>query len=495
MPIDVQMPDGTLVQGVPEGTTQAQLQALLSKKPAAPVSAAQPQDLTNEAGISGAQESPELQAQEKALVKPNEKLAGGLAMLAPGIGVLGRAAVGATAGAVEAEPGSRASGAALGAAGAFGGELAGKVLGAGIQAGRSLLDDAATEAVNFLKSKGITLGVGQQTGRAIGNTRATDAQQANDLTKTALSYMGVNSERASTTVMKAGRDVLKDTYNDIAQNSKVAYDPDNLQDPLRIALANISARAQRGVASNVYPIIENAVKSVNDAAKTGMGDIGGEVFKNLQSELGAIRDSSASPYINEVRAALNGALKTQNPTQAARLSLNDQQYSAMKILQKSINDNDKVDPAMLGNAVDTARTANAAVFGSGPLADLAQLGTSARLIMAKDPAQGLWGHTASTLQNLLVRHAGYASVGAAAGGYGASRAKTNPVVGSLVGAAAALGGPVLARQIMNNPTVRDNFVKFATSNGIKTAQDAMAWAAQRGGAVAGAQIGPQAAAE
>lgn len=406
-------------------------------------------------------------------------------------GAIPAAGAGAAVGALE-NPENRLKGAAYGAAGAVGGLWAGKVIGAGIQAGRSLLDDAATDAVNFLKSKGITLGIGQQTGRAIANTAETTLQQAKDLTRAALQYMGIGAERASTKVMNAGRQVLKDTYDDIAMNSKVSYDPNDMQDPLRIALANIAARAQRSVASNVYPIIGNAVKTVNDAAATGLGDIGGASFKNLQSELGAIRDSSANPFINEIRAALNNALKTQNPEQAARLALNDQKYSAMKVIQKAIGDDDRVDPRLLGNAIDTARNANASVFGSGPLADLAQLGTSARLIMSENPAQGIWGHTAQTLENLLVRHAGYAAVGAAAGGaagYQRGGNKGAAVGASLLGAAAALGGPALARQIASNPTVRDSFVKFATSNGIRDAQSAAAWAAQRGGSAAGGQIG------
>lgn len=411
-------------------------------------------------------------------------LPGGLAMIPTGGSVAGAAAVGAGLGALQPtqDGDSGLKNVALGAASGAAGSLVGKLVGAGITAGASKLTDVASQAVDFLKSKGITLSLGQMTGRDIGQTAGAAFQQAKDYTRAAMRYMGIDSDVASMTVMNAGRKVLKDTYDDIASRTTITFDnqlADRLTNLEKLAGDNLTA-PEAAIITKQIGRIRNLAQS-DPTQASPLLKINGTALQNLRESVGAISgDGGKQPFVNGLDDALSDAMKrSASPQDAALLAQTNQRYGAMKAIEKAVGDDNRIKPADLYRATDTKQGANASVYGQGPNAELAQLGQAGSLVMKPTGATADASHVAQEVAKRVavgsvLGYGGYHHGGAGEG---------------LLGIAAVLGGPAMARAVVSNPQVAAALTKYATSQGWRTAADAIA--ARAGVAAGGAAIGPE----
>lgn len=412
-------------------------------------------------------------------------------------GYVGAGAAGALTGALEPtqEGGpSRAGNMVTGGAGGVIGNAVGGVIGSGVsaalRAGKSALDDVAQDAIQVLKSHNIFTTMGQQTGKALAPTAEAAAQQSKDLTTAALKQMGVDSTRASTAVLDAGRRRLQNTYDDLAANLSVKVDK-----PLVDALTQTHAAAGEYLTEPVAKVVQKQVDGIiGKIVSQGGRDVNGTLFKNLHDGLDKIADPSATPIVEDLQQAMRAAMtRSSTPEQAALLSKTDQQYGAMKAIEKAIGTNERIDPTKLYNATDTTQGAAASVYGRGPNAPLAQLGQAAKLIMVDAVNKGGVSAKAITdyAEKRLAFHA-ITSVGPATlGGY--EGYKHGGMTGALTGIALALGGAKLARQAGSNPAIANAIGKWANNVGVKNAAEAAAYLAKQGTAAGGSQIAPQVA--
>jgi hypothetical protein len=407
-------------------------------------------------------------------------------------GIPGAAAGGALGGALEPtvegdkgimgmSPG--ASNTLMGAAGGAAGGLAGKALGVGLKAGASQLTDVGQEAVAFLKAHGVNLSLGQQTGTSIGQTADAALSQVKDLTTAALKYMGVTSDRASTSVMDGGRKVLQNTYDSIAARTQVQWDR-----PLQETLGHLEATAGDLLEPGQAKVINTAISKIRNMAMSNEAGappvtISGTAFKNLESMIGKIDgDGGKQPFVDGISSAMREAMaRSASPADAQLLAQTNQRYGAMKLLEKAIGNKgiyaDRIDPNKLAAAVDVSQNASASVYGRGANADLAQLGNYAGQIMGHEPAERSVGALAGEVTRRL-------AVGGILG-YGTYGRTGSIGEGSALGIAAALGGPALARAAASNPAVIKAVSAFANKQGIRSAAEAAAYVARKGGQAAG----------
>lgn len=415
--------------------------------------------------------------------------AGSLGSVAPNAaltlagGIPGAVAGGAVGGALDT---GDVQGAATGAAGGLAGGLAGKVVGAGLKAGASKLTDVGKEAVAFLQQHGINLSMGQLTGRDIAQTADAALGQVKDLTTAALKFMGVSSDRASAPVMDAGRRVLQNAYNDIAARTQVKFSPEFGE-----TLSHLESTANDLLEPGQAKIINGQIAKIRNMAMSGPEGapgmtISGTAFKNLEESIGNVSgDGGKQPFVDGIRSAMRDAMvQSASPADAALLARTNQQYSAMKLLEKSIGNKgiyaDRIDPNKLASAVDTARNASASVYGRGANAELAQLGNYAGQIMGNEPAEKGVGALAGEITRRL-------AVGGILG-YGTYGRTGSIGEGGILGIGAALGGPALVRAMVSNPMVKNAVVAFATKNGIRTAADVVARGARMGGQATGGAV-------
>lgn len=547
---DVQMPDGTTVRGVPEGTTQSQLQAMLDKNSGqnpAYTGTNQYLDLTsmsikerpnngldtfvmglgqrfNQAKnalnqitdqLTTGKVDPQTQAdvdEASQIDKPLDATPEGklgnmtgtavLASAAPG-GYAGAATGGAIAGATEPTQGdqSRITNTAAGAAGGLAGQAAGSLGGAiasrVISPIRNSLNSVRQAAVDLLKAHGVPLDLFQQTGdRAVLSLKNSAAdspvlnpsdfkdQQASAFTGAALKQMGIQgADEATPATMQAGKQALKSTYDQIASRNTIKVDLQNPNaDPLLSGLNTVSLQAHRGLRPDDYRVVQNQLDDVVNAIHQGNGTISGEQYQNIQSALGRVSgDGGKAPYVTDIRQALTAALQRQaTPGDAALLAQTNQRYGAMKSIEKAIGDDNQVSPAKLFNAMDTKRGANATVYGQGANQDLVNLAQAGKIVLGKGtPNSG-------TPQRL----AGIALAGTA-GGIIDAKAHGGTVETPLATLAAGIGGPALARSIIENPKVANALAAWARNQGIRTAQDVTSYLAKRTGSIGGAVAGSQ----
>lgn len=363
-----------------------------------------------------------------------------------------------------------AEGAAGGAAGALLGKGVGALAGRIVQPIRNALSGAQTDAVSVLRANGIPMSAAQQTGSRVLKTAENAAgdsplvgpselpeAQASAFTKAALKYVGVTSDTASPTVMGGAKRVLGQTYDAVAARNTIAVDLANpTADPLLGSLDKISLKAKQSLVPEQYSVIRNQLDNVVNAIKTGKGQINGTQYQNIQQDLDLVAgDGGKQPFVTDIRQALTNALRrSSSPQDAALLADTDRKYQALKQIQGAIGPDNKVSPNLLYNSIDTVRNANQSVYGSGPqgLAQLAQAGK--QILGAKTPNSG-------TGQRI----AGMALFGAA-GGIADSKVHGGGVETPLVTLAASLGGPALARQVLENPRVANAIAKWAANKGL-----------------------------
>ena len=407
-------------------------------------------------------------------------------------GYAGTAGAGALTGALEPtqEGGpSRGANAAVGAAGGLVGNAVGGLVGSAagrlVQPMKAAIDDVTQDALQVLKNHGITLTLGQQTGKQLAATTEATAQQSKDLTTAALKQMGVDSPRASTAVMDAGRRRLQNTYDDLAANLNVKIDP-----PLKQALTQARADADQYLTEPVAKVVQKQIDGIETRIAQNGSTMNGTLFKNLHDGLDKVADPSATGVVEDLQQAMRGAMtRSSTPEQVALLAKTDQQYGAMKAIEKAIGTNERIDPTKLYNATDTTQGAAASVYGRGPNAPLAQLGQAAKLVMVDSAKPS--GLTMKSITDYAEKRLAFHAMGAVAGGFEGHKHGTGWEQGALIGVGLTLGGSALARQMGSNPKVANAVAQWASSKGIKNASDAAAYLAKQGTAAGGSQIAPQ----
>lgn len=406
-------------------------------------------------------------------------------------GIPGAAVGGALGGTLEPTVGdeSRLQNTALGGLGGAAGGVAGKLTGAALKAGASRLTDVGREAVQFLQQHGINLSLGQLTGREIGQTAGAALDQVKDLTSATLRFMGVSADRASPAIMSAGRKVLQDSYDGIAARTLVKFDQ-----PLQETLSHLENAAGDLLEPGQAKVINGAIARIRNMAMSNAAGvpemtIGGTAFKNLESMIGDISgDGGKQPFVDGIRTAMREAMaRSASPADAQELMQTNARYAAMKLIEKSIGNKgiyaDRIDPTKLASSVDAARNASASVYGRGPNAELAKLGNYAGQIMGNEAPERPLAAFAGELTRRL-------AVGGILG-YGTYGRTGSIGEGSVLGIAAALGGPALMRAAASNPAVIKAISTFANNNGIRTAAEAAAFAARKGMQGAGGAIGAE----
>lgn len=284
---------------------------------------------------------------------------------------------------------SRLTNTALGAAGGAAGYGVGRALGAAIQPITDRLSALGQQFRAILTREGVPLDAAQATGskvvttlkNAAGDSPVVDnsnfpQQQAQQFTRATLEKMGVqNATEASPAVMQAGRQRLKESYNQIAARNTITYDP-----PLNQDISRIRYDADRNLTPENARVIQNRLDDLETMMQNNGGQMTGAGYEQFQSSLGKIaKDGGKAPFVTDIRQALTGALQRQSsPGDAALLAQTNQRYAAMKAIQNSIDSNtNMVSPSALYNSLDTAKGANGTVYGQGanqPLIQLAQAG-------------------------------------------------------------------------------------------------------------------------
>lgn len=409
-----------------------------------------------------------------------------IASAVPIAGLPGAAAGGALEGLTQPTLGdeSRAANTALGAAGGAAGYGIGKVAGRLLQPLSDSLSAAGRWARDILGKEGVPLDVAQATGSKaatvlknaagdsplVGGSTFPEAQ-AKAFTKASLAKMGVNgAEDAGPAVMVQGKRALQQTYDEIA-----ARNPIKVDEPLVANLETIRADAASSLTAEHAKVIGNKIDQTLAQAQAQGGTIPGLLYQKIQSSLGQLgKDGGKAPFITQLRQALTGAMERQaSPQDVQLLAQTNQQYAAMKAIQKAIGDDNQVSPAKLFNALDTQRGANGTVYGQGANQPLIQLAQAGKLLIGKNfPNSG----TTARAAGLAAATSGGAALYALATG-DTKRAE------ELAGLAVAAGfSGTAARALVYSPAGRQWLTRWAQSRLASGAASGVATAAGRIGA-------------
>lgn len=279
----------------------------------------------------------------------------------------------------------------------------------------------------FLNSKAAITAKNAANDGAFGDAAAFREAQKGDFTAAALRKMGVTDAREATpAVMQAGRQALKDTYNEIAARNGVEYDT-----PLNQTISQIRYAAGRALTPENAQVIHNQIDDLQKMVDNNAGRLSGDGYQQYQSALDKVaKDGGKAPFVTELRQAVTDAMQRQaQQGDAALLARTNQRYAAMKAIQKAIGDDNQVSPAGLFNALDTVKGANATVFGQGSNQPLVQLAQAGKAILSKETANS------GTPQRL----AGMAALTTAGGALTALATGHFETAGSLAATAAAAG--------------------------------------------------------
>jgi hypothetical protein len=301
-----------------------------------------------------------------------------------------------------------------------------------------------------------------------------------------MTYMGYPVDRMSPKIMDVARRNLQNTYDNLAAGLTV-----NTKDPVLLkAIVQASADAEQYLTKPVAKVVQKQITAIQERFAEQGGQMNGTLFKNMHDALEKVADPTATPIIEDLQQAMRGAMtRSSSKADAALLAKTDQQYGAMKALEKSFGPSERIDPNKFYAATDTTQGAAASVYGRGPNAPLAQLASAAKLIINDLPAQQAGGLTAKSLTDYAEKRIAFHATMMGAGGY--EGYKKGGVKGGIAGVAFALGGMSLLRSIGSNPAAANQLAQFANSKGLRTVQSAAAWAARRGGAATGAMVSNQ----
>lgn len=502
--MDVRLPDGTIIQGVPDGISKADLTNKLVKNGyGAALSSAEDRAMADptrdmsgperfRAGwgkrvadtmrgaqqITGAGDQGALQQeidQSKTLDQPLMRTPGGVAgnitggvatylptLAIPGANTyLGAAALGAGQGAIEPVQtgGSRAAQAGVGAIGGAIGQGAGNVIGRAIRPVQPSLSPETQRLAQVAGQHGIPLSVGQQTGSRplqiaesvleqlplTSGPQLARRQTQQEAYNAAVGGTFGSPERALTPdVFGEARRRIGQQFTDLSARNTMQADNQFITQ-----LAQVEQNAQRYLTPDVGRVVLNRVDDV--LARVENGVMTGQAYRNLDSEIGRAMRGTANGdmrhALGELRDTLRGAMDRsisaadQATWQGAR-----RQYANMSTVAPIAGRNEagNVSGRTLLNAANTANP-NARFGGPGDLSELGRVGRS--FVADQIPNSGTAQRQAA--QALLT-----GGGGAVVGGTGAALTGNNPLEGAALGAGIMAGGivsPRIIQALMNSP--------------------------------------------
>jgi hypothetical protein len=432
------MPDGTIVENVPDGITQSELLRRYQMSKEQPRTAADDVG-AGEAALIGAGRTFDRLAQgakDLALSVPayfgsasakderakmaeresentrlyqqlqdNRPVATFLGEAAPllaapvaaGGGLGAAAAASALPGLVEyGTPDERLARGAFGAAGGVAGAVLGKGIARALQPTAGVTDDATRAAIEAAQRIGYKPTAGQQTGSRFLQTMeqqaaknpigaATGARsfaQGNQaaINRAALKAIGETGESVTEDSMSAARARLGGLFDSLSANKTIPITP-------RFEAHVMALKKKTDLAGPFKsPEISNLVDSALELSKSGQ--MTGEAYQAIRSQLTDHARQAAAASKDKLKSSIKGVVGALDDAAESVLTAEEKtawkmarkQYAAMKTLEKrgAIKGGD-VDPAIIRNALQSGdKGAFARGNLSGELADIARIGNAFR---------------------------------------------------------------------------------------------------------------------
>ena len=500
--MDVTLPDGTVIEGVPDGTTKQQLLGKLMKigHPAAGDLAQRMggEQTVKEMGtgerllvgagkagqdlirgtkqLLGRGDQAEIDASrevDRPLMKTGAGFAGNLAgnvaaflptAAIPGANTLtGAALVGAGMGAMSptATGESHAANAGLGAILGVGGQAAGQALGRAVRPIASRLSHEQELLAQSAAREGIPLTAGQRTGSrplqiaesvmenlplTSGPQLAGREAQQRAFTAAALRRAGIAGDAATPEALAAQRAALGTTMQDIANANTL-----NFNRGLADRLAEISGEASmRGptAAAPVNSLIDRILGEVGQS-----GDMAGKTYQAWRQRLRPLASAGGenAHLYGQIRRALDDAFNSQMEAAGSEAWKGaNRQYANLKTIMQAAGGpgapaaSNQLAPSQLAAALRGSIGKEGVALGRGDLNNLTRIGTT--FVKDQIPNSG-------TAQRQLIQALLTSGIGTGAGTGTALALGKDPLEGAAYGAgigAGALIAPRLAQGAMNS---------------------------------------------
>lgn len=458
--MNVRMPDGTVIENVPDGVTQSELLNRYQRMVPAPAAPQADDPGAFMAGVIGAgrvvdqavkgvkQKYHEFTGNKNELARmeneeaQNKEIYGRLSAqhpiattvgeIAPLLGALPVAGSIGGAAAVSSLPGlvsygstdERLTSGALGAAGGALGAGAGKLLGRVLNPVRAS-SAVAPEVTQAAQRLGYRPTVGQETGSrtlqvleqqaaknplSSGGAQAYNQANAKALNTAALRAMGETGDELTEEAFAAARTRIGGEFDRLAANKTVPLGKD--------FTARLQALKTRVDAAGPFKNTQAADTLENAALVARSGRVTGEVYQAIRSELTDMSRVASRAGNDKLAGSIKGVRQAFDDAAEKALSPDDMQawkvaraqYAAMKTLEKrGAVKGGNVDPAIIRNQMQSSSPgAYARGTMKGDLADIARIGNAFRPLPDSGTASNMVG------QLLLTGGAGLAGPGALA---------------------------------------------------------------------------------
>lgn len=205
------------------------------------------------------------------------------------------------------------------------------------------------DAAKRLESEGVDVTAGQRTGNATLRTREEYIprtaqmmdEQGDQFTRAVLRRIGVDSDRATGTVMNDALKRIGGMFDDLSAKNSIATDR-NLKTAADRALSTFDDLSTTPAKA---PLLTNITDKIDDALKTG-APISGEQYQAWRSRLGKVAAKSTDPALREGASELLGALDdalertlrlTGNADDLAQYALARQQYRDYLAIERAVS--------------------------------------------------------------------------------------------------------------------------------------------------------------
>jgi hypothetical protein len=500
--IDVQLPDGRIITGVPEGTTKAQLSAKLTrlKIDSDPISTgarnfAADMPWLQQAAAGYGKAIPDMAMgvgqmvglvpdeavnEMKRLDAPLMKTGGGVTgniignaaafaptAAIPGAGSLPGAALLGAAGGATIPVGtneSRSANMALGAGAGAGGQLLGRAIGRLARPVDNALNPVEQNLAGAAGREGIPLTAGQRTGSrplqiaesvmenlplTSGPQLAQKEAQQRAFTAAVLRKGGMAGDIADAGTMLTQKRSLGKSMEAIANANKVDFTQRGINAEITRILDDATNHLPPADSAKLSGTVDQILKQVDQS-----GQMAGTNYQGWREPLRALakQGDSASRYYGQLRKALDDSFAGQlTGNTAAAFKDASRKYANTKTIIDAMGGpgalpaKGQVPPSQLGNALARSIGKENKTLGGGDLNELARVGQ----LFVKDQIPNSGTAQRQFIQSLLTGGGG-AGVGAGiAAGTG-----NDPVKGALYGGAAGIGAaaaPRAIQMIMNSP--------------------------------------------
>lgn len=499
--MDLELPDGTVVQGIPDGLTKAQITNKLvangygkNLSGAKDVEMADPtRDMSGVqkflsgagkagydlargvgqiAGVIPESSVAESRQRDAPLMKTGAGIAGnivgGAAALAPTALIpgantyAGASLVGAASGALQPTVGneSRIANAGIGAGAGVTGQAAGNFMGRVMRPVATRLNPEAEQLAQAAQREGIKLTAGQRTGSrplqitesvlenlpfTSGSQLAGREAQQRAFTAAALRRGGINADTASPVALMAQKKALGGALGDIAERGSLDMNP--VVGKLSSITGDANAHLPPDVASKISGTVDQILSQIDNK-----GVMTGTNYQGWREPLRALADNSApGRYYGQIRKALDEGFKSQlQGAEGQVFSDTSRKYANLKTIIDSLGGSGnlaatgQVPPTQLASALARAVGKENKTLGAGDLNELAKIGQ----VFVRDQIPNSGTAQRQLVQSLMTGGGG-AGIGAIAGAATGHSPMEGAVYGAGVGAAGLIA-PKVAQSIMNS---------------------------------------------